>query len=254
VYLELAKPILFGKVGDEASKKNKQKLLGILLSNALRLMHPIAPFITEELFSRLKDRFPRLAPSSAADLYTQETVAALRSPACIQAPYPTLIDINDINEETEATFATVQAIVRAIRNLRAEMQIPPQEKTDVMFSGGAATPEVQIARAYQAIILALTPTRALLFDVKPSGFGATTLVGTLTMTIPLPDSLVEKEKQRLQKELEKAERLLESTRAKLAQPEFRARAPQELVAKLETTAEQTERLIAEIHTKRQSLK
>ena len=54
VYVELAKPILFGKVGAPEDKKNKQKLLVILLSNAIRLMHPIAPFITEEIFSLLK--------------------------------------------------------------------------------------------------------------------------------------------------------------------------------------------------------
>src|SRR5262249_30571078 len=49
-YVEIAKPALFGKSGSEKERKNKQKLLVILLCQAIRLMHPMAPFITEELF------------------------------------------------------------------------------------------------------------------------------------------------------------------------------------------------------------
>ena len=88
VYVELAKPVLFGKVGTlPNTKANKQKLLVILLCNAIRLMHPIAPFITEEIFSLLKEKFPPIPHASCP--YMQETIAALRAPACIKAPYPT---------------------------------------------------------------------------------------------------------------------------------------------------------------------
>ena len=60
-YLEIAKPMLFGKAGTPEQRKNKQRLLVIILCQAMRLIHPMAPFITEELFQLLKERFKNLA-------------------------------------------------------------------------------------------------------------------------------------------------------------------------------------------------
>ena len=56
-YVEIAKPVLFGKAGSPQERVNKQKLLVIVLCQAIRLLHPMAPFITEELFQILKSRF-----------------------------------------------------------------------------------------------------------------------------------------------------------------------------------------------------
>ena len=55
-YVEIVKPVLFGKAGTPEERTNKQKFLVIVLSQAIRLMHPMAPFITEELFQLLKTR------------------------------------------------------------------------------------------------------------------------------------------------------------------------------------------------------
>ena len=56
-YVEISKPVLFGKAGTPQMRANKQKLLVVVLCQAIRLIHPIAPFITEELFQIMKDRF-----------------------------------------------------------------------------------------------------------------------------------------------------------------------------------------------------
>lgn len=249
LYVELAKPVLFGKAGTDADKKNKQKMLVILLCNAVRLMHPIAPFITEEIFSSLKAQFPLLQPLDS-DPYTLETVQALLSPACIRAPYPKLLSEKDICESTEKTFEQVQELVRSIRNIRAEMQMPPQEKTHLIISGKPDSADWRIAHQHQSILLALTPTSSIRFQTtEEAHLGASTLAGQLKLTIPIPDSLKQKEKQRLQKELEKAQKLLETTLAKLDNSEFRSRAPREVVEKLETAARQTERQIADMSAK-----
>ena len=247
VYVELAKPVLFSKAGTPEARKNKQKLLVILLSNAIRLMHPIAPFITEEIFSNLKTQFSGIEQNKKADAYTKETISALLSPACIQAPYPTVLEQSDL--AVEKKFEQVNELVRAIRNIRAEMQIPPQEKTELHISGQYA-----LAEENQAILLALTPTAKIAFSSQEKEmFGASSLVGTMKLTIPIPDSLRVRERARLEKELEKAQKLLEGTQGKLKNEEFRAKAPKEVVEKLEAAEKQTDAQIREILTKLEKL-
>ncbi|MBS0625596.1 MAG: valine--tRNA ligase [Verrucomicrobia bacterium] len=250
VYVELAKPVLFGKVGDPATRANKQKLLAILLSNAVRLLHPITPFITEELFTRLKEHFPNIHASSKADPYTRETIRAFQSPACIKAPYPEAI--GEADPEIEKTFEKMNELVRAVRNIRAEMQIPPSEKTDLTIIGHG--PEAEMAREHLSILSALTPTRSIEFSHKEtSTFGATAIVGSLKLFIPMPESLKEKERLRLEKEREKLLKSIESTQAKLANQEFRSKAPKEVVEKLEQALSQGERQMSEIARKLTSL-
>lgn len=251
VYVELAKPVLFGKTGSsKGSKANKQKLLVILLSNAVRLMHPIAPFITEEIFSLLKAQFPTIANTSC--VYMQETITALRSPACIKAPYPTVLQESDIDPKTEATFERMNEFVRVIRNLRAEMQIPPQEKTDLIISGERGE-EWNMLQKHKSMLLALTPTGSITFSHQPQEtFGASCLVGSLKFTIPLSEQLRARERARIEKELEKAQKMLDSTRAKLNNEEFRAKAPREVVEKLENAERQTSAQITEMHQKMQN--
>ncbi len=249
-YVELAKPVLFGKVGSPAQRANKQKLLLILLCNSIRLMHPISPFITEEIFSLLRAQLPDLKIPESCDPYTRETLTALLSPACIVAPYPQLISEQHIDPEIEKTFAFMTEMVHAIRNIRAEMQLPPSEKTELLLYSLPHSPEWKTVQAHSAILTALTPTSKVTFAThEPTTFGASVLVGPIKLMIPIPDSLLSKEKTRLQKEQEKLEKLRESTQTKLANQEFRSRAPREIVEKLETALSQTEKQLAEINQK-----
>jgi valyl-tRNA synthetase len=247
IYLELAKPVLTGKVGSPAAKKNKQKLLVILLLSSIRLLHPITPFITEEVFSSLKTFFGPL-DGSKCDPYTKEAIAALNSPACIKAPYPTVLSEPD--PETEKTFAEMNDLVRAVRNLRAEMKIPPQEKTDLIISGV----DLSVAQENKSVILALTSTTNITFTHEDTSIlGASHIVGHLKLTIPISESLKLKEKERLVKELAKAQELLKSTQAKLSNEGFRAKAPAEVVEKLVQAEDQTTRQIAEMTQKLEKL-
>lgn len=245
VYVELAKPVLFGKVGTPELRINKQRLLVILLCNAMRLMHPISPFITEEIFTLLRGHFP-LIQRQKVDPYTKETIEALLSPACIVAPYP--LPLGECDNSIEQTFEQMNEFVRHIRNIRAEMQLPPSEKTELLIVG---TPKHwKTVHEHQNILTALTPTTKVTFTTEePTSFGASALVHHLKLIIPIPESLRAKEKSRLEKEREKLEKLLESTRGKLANEEFRSRAPREVVEKLEHALSQTEKQLSEIALK-----
>ena len=242
IYLELSKPVLFGKMGTPEERKNKQKILTVVLSNAIRLMHPIAPFITEEIFSILKEKFPLSSHiyEKYADAYTQETIQAFLSPVCMKAPYPSSIEAPNL--EIEKTFLNINEIVKAIRNIRGEMQIPPQEKTDLIICGNWID-----LKKHEAILYALTPTKSIQWETESvDTFGSSTIIQDLKLTIPIPASLKLKERARLEKELEKAEKMQSGTKEKLSNQEFCNKAPKEIVEKLENTFKQTERSIEEI--------
>lgn len=246
-YVEIAKPVLFGKIGSPAEKANKQKLLLILLVNAIRLLHPITPFITEEIFQNMKNLFPNLHLRES-DHYTEDCIKALLAPACIVSPFPKVLQIDDINDTIEADFALVMEQVRLIRNIRTEMQIPPSEKTDLFIIGSPS--QYQFSKSNQKILLSLTPTSNIFFtDKDPTEFGATGTIGSLKLFIPIPESLKEKEKARLKKEEEKLEKLIAATQAKLSNTEFKQRAPQEIVQNLEHTLSQSQKQLQELKKK-----
>ena len=134
------------------------------------------------------------------------------------------------------------------------LQIPPSEKTDLYLFGPDTSPEWTLAKTHQALLFALTPTANLVFSAeKPSFFGSSSLFGPVQITIPIPQTLRNKEKARLEKEREKLLKLAEGTQAKLANEEFRAKAPQEVVAKLEQSLAQTNQQLVEITGKLEQL-
>jgi valyl-tRNA synthetase len=249
-YVELTKPVLFGKAGTPADKSNKQKILLVVLCNAVRLLHPIAPFITEELFQLIKKQF---SSGHTKDPYTRETLEALQAPACIVAPYPKVIREIDIDGAIEEEFAAVDQLVHAIRNIRAEMQVPPGTPTALHIVG----PQGQLAFAekHQAILKALVRLEQITFNEKevPLPFASTTMVGDLKLIIPLPVEMIEREKHRLTKERDKLIEQQQGARIKLGNPDFMMKAPPQLVEKLQISLQQAERDLYEISQKLEKL-
>ena len=235
IYLELVKPVL-------AQQPQKMKLLVIVLLAAIRLLHPMAPFITEEIFALLKERFPHLKEANQ-DPYTRDAIRALHAPACMVAPYPTLLSAAAIDPAVEEEFTFLSQVIYAIRNIRAEMAIPPSEKTELLYTGVLSSEQ-------QSILRALTPTRAIA-PASEQTFGASALIGSLKIFIPIPESLRAKERVRLEKEQEKLQKLIASTLEKLSQEEFLAKAPPAIIDKLRATLHGAEQQLLEISTKLQ---
>lgn len=250
-YLEIVKPVLFGKAGSAAERKNKQKILVIVLCQAVRLIHPMAPFITEELFQLLKERLKGVKARSGTDPYTAESIAALHAVACIVAPYPQVIREGDINPAIDQTFDLVGRVVYAIRNIRGEMKLPPGTVTDVHIVGQHSDPQYRIVDENRAIIKALVRTNQI--DMHPNepkvGFACTGVVDTLKIMIPLPAEMLKQEKLRLLKEKDKLTVALEKVRSSLANPDFVSKAPPALIEKQQQQSSQTEKELAEISAK-----
>lgn len=252
LYVELCKPVLFGKIGLPSLKENKQKLLTIVLSAAIRLLHPITPFITEEIFSLLQQQFPELQKEKAKDPYTEDLLNALHSPACMVAPYPKVLCESDISPNVEVQFEQILQIVHAVRKVRAEMQLPPSEKTELFLFGAKHETDWQAAQSHQTMLLAITHTSRIHFVEREKELpknSSSVLVGTLKLVIPIPESLQAKEKQRLEKELLKLEKQRDHQCSQLNNPSFCEKAPKELVQKLQETLAHTEKQIASIKEK-----
>lgn len=246
-YLELVKPTLFGKIGTVNEKENTQRILCIILDQTLRLFHPMIPFITEELFSKLQEKI--LTNASCSEPYVAATLKALQSPACIVAPFPTVLNEGDIDIETEATFSFLDKIVHAIRNIRAEMQLPPSMITDVWILAPSQEKQLTLVKQHQNILKALVRLGNIQYENTslPKGFSASKITEGLTVTIPLPEEMKEKEKLRLLKLQEKLIAQQNQIRIKLSNEDFMEKAPKELIEKWEKNLAQAEKELKEIN-------
>jgi len=233
-YVEIAKPYLFQKLGTLQERKNKQKILVSVLCNMIRLLHPMAPFITEELFQLLKKRFSGCLKHTIADPYTHATVEALQSLACVVAPYPNLIRESDLHPEIEDRFAHLESIVYTIRNIRGEMNIPPTLATDVYIVGDFQE-NTDILKALVKIGKIEVVQQTPLF-----GLSATGIIGPLKIIVPLPNELAQKERLRLEKEREKCNLSVERLNQLLANPDFHKKAHPDLVKKQKNALEEAQ--------------
>lgn len=250
-YVELVKPVLFGKAGSPSARIIKQKILTVVLCAITRLLHPMAPFITEELFQMLRTKFSKPESSAHCDAYTKATLTALSSPACIVAPYPEVIREEDINSAIEETFAFIDQVLHTVRTIRADMQLPPNTPTDLIIQASATDPQRQLIESNQMIIQALVRTPVILFtDTEQNlALSASAIVGNLKVIIPLPQAFKEKECVRLMKEKEKLIEQQNQLRGQLANTAFLEKAPAHLVEKLKTNLSHAESGLEEVMKK-----
>lgn len=249
-YLEIVKPVLFGKAGSPAQRKNKQKILAITLCASIRLIHPMAPFITEEIFQALKGHFQDALPSSGQDSFTQDCIKAFQAKACIVAPYPQPFCLNQIKNVQE-DFDFLQKIVYAVRNIRGEMKIPPGTASDVFFVSQDQDPKRLLVQENLLVITALVKIgKAHFAEVDPQqALSSMNVIDTLKVIIPIPEELAKQEFLRLKKEEDRLQILLEKTQVQLANEDFVKRAPQELIAKQNDLLQKTQNELAEVRFK-----
>lgn len=255
-YVEISKPVLFGKTNSLLERTNKQKLLVIVLCQAIRLMHPMAPFITEELFQILKEHFEGIRIVPKSDPYTQECIHALNSHACIVAPYPSVVRTEDLNPEIQQSFALMEEVIYAIRNIRGEMKLPPGTATDIFIIGKADDRDWQIVQNNIHMIAALVRTQKIeVRNKEPElGFSCHGSCRTLKIILPMPEERIKEELLRLTKEREKLSINLDKLRQQLANTEFVTRAPPQLIEKHREQLKQGEKDLQEMDHKLQTLK
>jgi valyl-tRNA synthetase len=229
-YLELVKPRLRGDMG-EASARAARAVLAEALDGALRLLHPVVPFITETVWQKL----PRAAGDAPALMV-----------AAWPAPRPEWED-----EAAEREIAELQAVIGAVRNLRSEYGIQPGARVPLRV--GAASPEARAAlEAGSRALRDLCRVEALEFGAADGEVGASAVLRSGTeLFVPLAGVIdLDRERARLGAELERLDGLIAGTAKKLENEGFVARAPAEVVErereKLGSFREQREKLAAKV--------
>jgi len=213
-YLELSKITLNDPDGSAALKQGTRDTLAAVLGATLRLLHPLMPFITEELWLNLCEETGR------------------RSESIVIERLPTVGEYS-VNEEIETEFAWMQAIVTAIRQIRGEMNVRPSVKVAVRLGHASSVDLERLGRQeanirFLANISEITPFGP---DEEATG-AATALVGEMQVLVLLAGAIdLDAERDRLSKQLQKARKDLESTSRKLQNERFVANAPADIVAK-----------------------
>ncbi len=230
-YVELAKSRLrkAEKAGDKAVSASIRRMLAYLLDRALRLLHPVTPFITEELWAHLNAVVPDRECFSLA--------APPASERLMMAAWPQPEDSRR-REDLEAEFALMQDIVREVRSVRQKHGVPRRDKVDLIFSPDveAGLPDLNPHLALIAEMAgSKTPRIDLDLEEKPEGFASAVLTG-LKIYVDLGDRHdAGEERARLEKSLGKEKENLRRSESRLSNESFLANAPKKLVEEYRAT-------------------
>ncbi|WP_094604795.1 Valine--tRNA ligase [Sporomusa silvacetica DSM 10669] len=209
-YIELAKSRLYNKEDDE-SRKVAQYLLHYVLSNIVKLLHPFMPFITEAIWQSL--------PHQGISIMT--------------AGWP-VEDTKLTNHEDEQLMGVIMETIKAVRNMRAEVNVHPGKKSQVILKMASSKLKVKIEdnSGYIKTLAAAEPITILAAsDVIPEN-AMTAVVSGVEIYLPLKGLIdVEKETARLNKELSNLDKELSRISGKLGNPGFTAKAPADVIEK-----------------------
>ena len=205
-YIEMAKPRLYGD--DESAKANVKAILVRVLGDSMKLLHPFMPFITEELYQSLPN--------------AEETI--------MRASWPKYTNDFQFAEEAEE-MEGVMDVIRSIRNLRAEMNVPPARRTAVyMVTPAENAPAFEMARAY---LMKLAGAENVIVQQDKNGIpkGAVNAVCAMGEAfIPLDQLIdIDKEIERVSKEINRMKGEVARAEGKLGNPGFVAKAPEKVI-------------------------
>ncbi len=197
-FLELTKPALNGDNADDAASTRHTLLY--VLEALLRLLHPLIPFVTEQLWRQVG---PRLG--------LVEDTLSLR-------PYPTAEEFAGDFARAEADVEWLKGMVNALRRVRSELNVPPAKQVTLLLQGGTADDRTRVARFTASLSFLLKLARIdWLADAADTPPSAAAIVGELKLLVPL-EGLVDlgAERARLDKEIARVESEKEKSQTKLA--------------------------------------
>ncbi|MBB4592415.1 valine--tRNA ligase [Xanthomonas cannabis] len=211
-FVELAKPALNGE--DAADATSTRHTLLYVLDALLRLLHPLTPFVTEELWQQVA---PRLGITTA-------TIS-------LQA-FPQVGDVDTSSyASADADVEWLKSMVSALRRVRSELNVPPSKQVRLLLQAGTAEDRPRVARfASQLSFLLKLETIDWLDAGQDTPPAATAIVGELTLLVPLEGLVdMEAERTRLDKEIKRVEGEIGKCNGKLGNATFVQNAPAAVV-------------------------
>lgn len=235
-YLELSKVILTSKKISEEELRGTRSTLIFVLEHLLRLLHPIMPFITEEIWQRITP------------------LAGITAKTILLQPYPKF-NSQLKNEAIEAECDWVKNLIVGIRTVRSEMNIPPSKMISLYLNKGTEKDRTRFAKNETMIkTLAKCDQATWLSASEAPPESATALIGELELLIPLAGLInKEEESKRLDKEIVKLQKETERIEAKLNNPNFVDKAPSDVVIKEREKFKELESAILKLKAQQQKL-
>ncbi len=227
-YLELTKPRIYTKDPEAKNKKSAEtarQVLYYVLKTGLQLLHPFMPFITEEIWSRINPSGGRL----------------------IVSKWPEIRKEFNFREETEDA-EIFKEIVYRIRNVRAEMNIPPNKNANAIFK---TTDKIIISIIERELINIKTLAKldAVTIDgqYKPGNSDASAIMKDVEIYVPMKGLIdIEKEKARIRKEIDKAKADFERIDKKLSNENFLNKAPEDIIIKEKSKRDEAKELLKKL--------
>ncbi len=226
-YIEMVKPRLYSKT--DSSKAAALWTLKQVLTNALKLLHPYMPFITEEIFCTLWNKPVEKSESEGRKSY-ENGMPEIGESIMISA-WPKWKQEWNFPKEEES-IEIIKEAVRAIRNARTGMQVPPAKKAQVFVV--SENEEVRgIFEKSKLFFASLSSASAVHIQADKSGIGedaVSAVTADAVVYIPLEELVdIEKEKERLKKEEQRLEKELDRVNNMLGNEKFLSRAPKEKI-------------------------
>ncbi|HHV96457.1 MAG TPA: valine--tRNA ligase [Clostridiaceae bacterium] len=206
-YIEMVKPRLYNR--EHPSRLEAQYVLNYVLKNAMKLLHPFMPFVTEEIYKHL----------------------IIDDPSIMISKWPEYNEkYNFPQDEENMTF--IMDATRGIRNIRAEMNVPPSKRSKVVFVTQDEEKK-KIIREGSYFLEKLAWASEILIQEDKTGISsnaASAILPGAEVYIPLEELIdIEKEIERLEKEKANLKKELERVNNKLNNPNFVAKAPEKVV-------------------------
>jgi len=213
-YLELTKPVLWN--GTPAQQQATRHTLVTVLETLLRLVHPLMPFISEEIWQNV-------APLADVGFQAGDTLMLQAYPA---------FDAALVDEAVLADQEWVKQFIVSIRNIRAEMNVAPSVPLTVLLKADAVDAARAAANAATLKSLAKLESISVLADGEAAPVAVTKLIGATELLIPMA-GLIDKaaELARLDKEIAKLTQECGRIEGKLGNDAFVAKAPEAVIAK-----------------------
>jgi len=240
-YLELSKAILNAPDTTPDYLKGTRHTLVTILETLLRLLHPIMPFITEEIWQRI------------APLLWEE--GGKQSKSIMLAPYPEKND-QHCDQAAEQEIDWIKKVVMAIRTLRSDLNLPPKKPLSLVYRHGTKQDQARL-NIHSLLLTSLAKLENMrpLLQAAPPASSASTFIGDLEVFLSLEteplnekDALAKEAKR--QKEMEALRKDLTQLDQKLQNPAFKQNAPADVVAKTEQRRKEVRAMLEKLSGRR----
>ncbi len=228
-YLELSKPVLQSDSSSAAAQRGTRRTLIDILEGLLRLLHPIMPFVTEEIWHQVAPR------------------AGIDAPTIMLQPYPQP-ESAKADEQAVADIEWLRKFILGVRQIRGEMDISPGKPLPVLLENASEADERRAAEHASLLQrVGRVESVTLLTDGEQPPAAATALLDETRLLVPMKGMIdVEAERKRLGKQMDKVQADLGRARSKLDNPKFVNNAPADVVTQEKQRAAEFERQVAQL--------